>query len=319
MNDESLDMQSKPEVAQGIKDPNGGDPKYQSPGEAGQLGIYFALAAIGAICAVVNFATPQLMQAISERDIAAIVVYSCFGWFPFQAMALTAWLVFGRERFGTRLTLHWLVALLLFGAWAAGVNIAAYDRRENYNEIFLVFASLGIASLAMQIPLWVLRLYFGWRVESIDAAKPQPELPLAIRDLMVGTFLVAVSLGFARLASSGRIQFWPVAWLMVVGGLSALAIFSLLPFGLFALRKIRPGRCFLFTSIYATVWYLGTIFVFNFFHFFQPYAVPDFWESIGLGLVLLNFAGVLIITQQLVRALGYRLKIGRSEATQTAG
>src|SRR5688572_8819234 len=52
-----------------------------------------------------NFATPVLMEAIRPQDRAAVIVYACFGLFPLQAVALTAWLVFGRTSLLVRLAL----------------------------------------------------------------------------------------------------------------------------------------------------------------------------------------------------------------------
>jgi hypothetical protein len=55
---------------------------------------------------------------------------------------------------------------------------------------------------------------------------------------MLGTFLVAITLGIARLASAGEQRMEPRTWILLGAGLAALSAFSVLPLGMFALRGL---------------------------------------------------------------------------------
>lgn len=94
--------------------------------------------------------------------------------------------------------------------------------------------------VGIQLPLWVLRLYFGWRLAwpGTDLAPARPtDLQFGIRQLMMWTALVAVTLGVGRwlltdeLRNNGRdesivvflvltsfncLLAWPIIWALLI-------------------------------------------------------------------------------------------------------
>ena len=58
------------------------------------------------------------------------------------------------------------------------------------------------AAHRQQTPLWIARQLLGWRLIRGDPSNDAGPAPLAIRDLMVATQMVALSLGLARWAPS---------------------------------------------------------------------------------------------------------------------
>ena len=102
----------------------------------------------------------------------------------------------------------------------------------------MVALGVPLVSIAAQFPLWLARQWLGWRlVREETAAAPLREPPLAIRDLMVATLVVAVSLALARVAPSPDAgQMWPV-WAFAFVVASVVSTIAMLPAGKLLLRS----------------------------------------------------------------------------------
>jgi hypothetical protein len=133
------------------------------------------------------------------------------GLFPAQAGLLTLWLVWGPGRFGWRLLVHWLLILGFSLAFLAGYavmlrgKVSALEILKNYGIGLSIFPPL---SLGLQLSLWPFRVYGGWRVVRVAAPEPSTisntaREPLTIRDLLLGTLVVALALGGIRAAVAG--------------------------------------------------------------------------------------------------------------------
>jgi hypothetical protein len=123
--------------------------------------------------------------------------------------------------------------------------------------IIAATVALGVplVSIAAQFPLWVARQWFGWRLvrEHAEAAPPV-EPSLAIRDLMLATLVVAVSLALARLAPSPDAgSMWPI-WAVACAVASVISSIALLPAGKLLLRMQPFSRGLAWSALYAAAW-----------------------------------------------------------------
>lgn len=218
------------------------------------LTIWWSMLVIAMPLAVVDVAVAPLMECISPQKPASVVVYTCFGLIPAQAALLTIGLVFGDGPLWRRLLIYWICALLLIVAWFVGFQYSlGYPfSYRHWPEAIRGVCALPLISLAVQAPLWTIRCFFGWRlVQPVGGLSiyepPPPEANLTIRDLMLATVVIALSLAISRLApmpehlKNQPQQFWFAAagFAAAAAGVSALGVlpllamfFSKLPLGL---------------------------------------------------------------------------------------
>ncbi len=84
-----------------------------------------------------------------------------------QGCLLSAWLAFGDQPFGQRLLRHWIVAAILYLVWVAGLWVAVQSlgQPDQFRPVsMLVGLSVPLISIAAQLPLWIARQIFGWRL-----------------------------------------------------------------------------------------------------------------------------------------------------------
>ena len=104
-----------------------------------------------------------------------------------QAAAITILLVFAQGPLWMRLAWHWVLALVILFTWGLGFAFAESDwvfTSANFpdEEFLALVMGLPLVSLICQAPLWLFRLYFGWRIERPDEEWPPARRRLAISD-----------------------------------------------------------------------------------------------------------------------------------------
>jgi hypothetical protein len=148
-----------------------------------------------------------------------------------QLCAAAIWLVWGEGPFLSRLAIHWLVGLAMFGPMAFVKADTLTPAR-----IVMQVCSLPAMSLAVQLPLWPLVTYCGWRIEQQAScgAMTQPQT-LSLRDLFAGTGVVAVTLSLLRAAANRSLSPWEELVPLMIG-VSVASLLILLPALFFLLR-----------------------------------------------------------------------------------
>src|SRR4029453_2540951 len=144
--------------------------------------------------------------------------------------------------------------------WSGGFGLAVGGGRVPPIIAATVALGVPLVSIAAQFPLWVARQWFGWRLVREQAEGAEP--PLAIRDLMLATLVVAVSLALARLAPSpDKGEMWPV-WGVACAVATVISSIALLPAGALLLRSDAVGglraepfsRGLYWSGLYAAAW-----------------------------------------------------------------
>jgi hypothetical protein len=258
--------------------------------------------------------------AASPGELDAAFTFGIIGCVFAQGNLLAAWLAWGEVPFRRRLAIHWIIAAGLYLIWLSGLFLTSLvghtiSRGPTNAREAAVTTALGVSlvSIAAQFPLWIVRQWFGWRLMKEDAEQTQPiEPPLAIRDLMLATIIVAASFALARLApgQQKRSELWTM-WMVFFTAASVISTISLLPAGAILMRGQPFSRRLAWGSLYAAVlialpwiivldvWWYGTA------------PVPPRPLLVGLSSLMFTFAATLMLTAAIARHRGYRLTWGR--------
>jgi hypothetical protein len=210
--------------------------------------------------------------------------------------------------------------LVLYGIGILGivVEVLRHNRTlhdDDWEGFAFVFLLLPLVFLAIQSPLWLVRLLFRWDIALIQPPEEMsPVRSVTIRDMLVATGVVAGALASARFAgslwqsngSSPDPVFWAVmaTLLAYFGGISLV---SSPPIVFATLRARRPGFATLAIAIYCAAW---LVVVFGIVRFFEG-RWPRLFDVVGISTVIVTFAAATTTTLLVVRQLGFRLRWGR--------
>ena len=234
--------------------------------------------------------------------------YAAFG----AQMALHAvWCVF--------VPLHWIKRFLV-GATSAlalyGVLVGAFafslDFLDEEEWLILVIGllCLPLLLLAAQAPLWIMRIWFRWRIVHRDDGSSTTFQSLRIRDLMIATAVIAMALTAVQISQSidasssdGSIVAVAVAALVVM----AISAITVLPSVLATLRSRRlllAMSVVLSVDIAVVLCYMVILAV-----FFDAPVLS--WETyVGTPIISVGFFVASISPMLIARKLGYRLLWG---------
>lgn len=226
-----------------------------------------------------------------------------------QGCLLAAWLALGDQPFWQRLTRHWIVAAILYLVWAAGLAVGQNSQLAVVG--IMVGLSVPLVSIGAQMPLWFARQAFGWRLIRGEEKNDAGPAPLAIRDLMMATVLVALALALARLAPSPDGKGLELVWIVMFVVASAISTMALLPTAPLLLRVQPLARGLLFAGMYAAFW-VGLLWLVVLVGWRQGlFMPPPLAVVVGVSSLILSFAATVMLAAAAARARGYRLIWGR--------
>jgi hypothetical protein len=226
-----------------------------------------------------------------------------------QGCLLAAWLAWGGQPFLQRLRWHWIVATILYLVWAAGLALS--HPRQFAEASSIIGLSVPLVSIGAQTPLWIARQAFGWRLIRGEEKNGTDDSPLSIRDLMMATVLVALSLALARLAPKLDNGERGIPWIIMFVVASTSSAIALLPAGALLLRTQRFQRGMLCAGLYAAFW-VGLLWLVVLVAWSRGlFPPPPPILLIGISCLILSFAATVILAAAAARARGYRLVSGR--------
>ena len=118
-----------------------------------------------------------------------------------ELAVLSVWAVFGPQSLVIRWPTVVLATAMLYGCLLIGIDAP----RGVMAEASRVAFAIPLVSLAMQSPMWILKLLVGVRIVGKFAENDKGGgHPLRIRDLLCGTAFIAVSLGLVRFAGGNE-------------------------------------------------------------------------------------------------------------------
>ncbi len=237
-----------------------------------------------------------------------------------QGNLLAAWLAWNDQPFWQRFARHWLIAAVLFLVWATGVvasQINPFDTLLSF--IAFVGLTVPLVSMGAQTPLWIARQVLGWRLVRYEEKTVPGDLkntnfpqPLSIRDLMLATVVVALSLTLARLAPSPDGKGLELIWIVMFAVAGLASTLTLLPAAPLLLRTQPFQRGQLFASLYAAFW-VGLLWLVVLIGRYRGlFSLPPAAILVGASGLILSFAATVILASVAVRVRGYSLASGRS-------
>lgn len=262
------------------------------------------------VCLTCDFLMVPALGVVPAWPVSGVsLVLGIVGCVLAQGCLLAAWMAWSDQPFWHRFTRHWTVAAILYLAWIAGL---AVRRPSEFTPVSsFVGLSVPLVSIAAQTPLWIARQIFGWRLIRGDPSKGTGPAPLAIRDLMLATVMVALALALARLAPSPDGKEIGGIWIFMVVIASAISTIALMPASAILLRTQRFERGMLFAGLYAAFWvgllWSVVLVAWN----LQLFHVPPFAIVVGASCLIVSFAATVVFAAAAARACGYRLVWGR--------
>jgi hypothetical protein len=291
------------------------EPELGLPPLAVIAGVVVAIAAVG------NGTMFPIAESIRPGGIGFIfgLSYLCFvaGSMGGQLAVLTVLLVWGAGPLWMRLVCHWGLALLAFSAWLFGFLVASMSRfgASGFPGEGLLAAVLGLPliALASQLAPWLVKLYFQWRIELPDQTHETAAVhQLSIRDIFLGTILVAVTMAAVRVGKPANTEegiYW-AGWGIGSGAAAGISLLCLVPMVYLTLGAQRArwgavGVVAIALSVAAIA--AGSLMWFN------PGGGPSDKEIILMMVSLAaGFTLTLCSTLWITRKYGYRLVIGAS-------
>jgi hypothetical protein len=274
---------------------------------------YLALVALIVPCVAADFALMPIVAALQGPPRLEIAcAFALLGCTLAQGTALAAWLAWGDAPFLRRLAWHWGIAVGLYLIWVAGFALSIKPR-EFVEIISTILLAIPLVSIAAQLPLWIVRHLFGWRLirESSDTTRAV-EPPLKICDLMLATLLVGAAFALARLVPpvAREQERWAI-WAIMFTVASGISTIAMLPAGPLLMRPRLLQRALFYGGLYAALlvsilWgAVGVLYLYA-----SAYLAP-FFLYVWLSALMLAFAATLILAAVAARAHGYRLVWGR--------
>jgi len=164
----------------------------QDPRQRGNPG---AIVLLVGVCALVDFLTPSVFEASRSPEAPMVFTGALAGQFGLLAV----WAVLGPQRLSVRWPLSLLVAVLLCCALLLGVTMIDGAGGE-LGETAMGMLTLPMIFLAVQVPLWILRIVTGWCIVAggrEDCSPPSEPRQFQLQHMLGATTAVAVALGLA--------------------------------------------------------------------------------------------------------------------------
>ena len=209
------------------------DPIFLPPKLAVIVGVVIAIASVAnaTMLPVMTIVEPGPGFALGLGYLS-LVMGSMAG----QAAVVTVLAVWGKGPLWMRLVWHWGLALLAFSAWTFGLLIAMAIEYRGWSfptdEYQVAIFGLPLVALACQAVPWLFKLYLGWRIEQDDEpARPATEQRLAIRDILLGMILVAVTMAAVRTGKPANAEegFYWAAWGIGCAAAAAISLICMVP------------------------------------------------------------------------------------------
>jgi hypothetical protein len=273
--------------------------------------------------AVANFLVAPLGHRVGPGDPGAEWVFVCMGAIGAEGALHAIWCVLAPLRFAKRLAVGVQVGLALYCAWALGlaVVVSRYGQPDgDYWEILVIgLACLPLPVIASQSPLWLARIWLGWRVAHRgDPSGGSDVEPFRIRDLLAAIGVVALALSAPQLPVLDDARAREVLLLglatcaLMAGGISLLTTLAVV------VATLRPRRAWVGLLALAPVLLLALAIPVGFVATMSeieevPIPTLVYVNAASLGAsYFVCLAGVMLV----VRGLGYRLVWGRRRAVR---
>jgi hypothetical protein len=258
-------------------------------------------------CGFFNLVIGPIIEETRGEPVGLIAM--AFGIFAGQLAVLSIWLVWSEIGFWRRLLVYWALLYALGACFVAGLAVSGAG---DVDEVARgVFCALPLVALAAQLPLWALRIYFGWQIRRSAESGLERQRALSIGDIFGGTVVAALSVAAVRFVTGDPSEldagFW-IGWSIAVPSIAAISLIGL-PLAIFLILRLnRPGvGCGLMFG-YAVVLSLVTLLIIG---LVNRGRVLDKDIVVGLPVMCCTLAGMLFAALMLARSRELQLRFPR--------
>jgi hypothetical protein len=290
-----------------------------SPSDSTERPAVVLLGLLVLVCLACAFLMVPVLTWVPARPTLCVpLLLAIVGCVLAQGCLLAAWLAWSDQPFWRRLTRHWIVAAILYLVWVSGLAVSrpsqfasAISLGEFASAISFVGLSVPLVSFAAQMPLWIARQAFGWRLVRGDPKSDAGLARFSIRDIMKATLLIALPLALARLAPSPDGEELGMIWIFMFVMASAVSTIALLPASALLLRTEPFQRGILLASLYTACWLGLQWLVILVVRHQGLFSLPPQAMLVGISCLIVSFATTVMLTAAAARARGYRLVCAR--------
>lgn len=263
---------------------------------------------------VANVSIFPLMLVANQRQVLwAVLLAACYSAIGAQVALHAVWCTLVPLHWIKRILVGTISGLVLYGAWAAGYAFYAFHHSYLRDDYCVVVATgllcLPLLLLAAQTPLWIMRIWFRWRIAHLDDDPSTNLQPLRIGHLMIATAAIAVALAAAQVSQAiggspndGSIVGLAVAAIIII----VISAMSSVPAVLASLRARRYpvalGLVF-FVDLAIVAAYVAVMVIIA--------GAPLDWEGcVAVSALAVGFFVNRTLPMLIARKLGYRLLWG---------
>jgi hypothetical protein len=150
-----------------------------------------------------NGVTALLMSGLWPNRAIVLALYPArIGMIGGQVAIHGVWFVFARLPWPWRILAGAASAILLFGAYLAPSVLPDKTVPGDIDHLAATLLCLPLFVLAAQTPLWIIRIWFRWRIAHRDDAASGRYEPMGIGALLLAIAVIAVALTAARMSKS---------------------------------------------------------------------------------------------------------------------
>ena len=150
-----------------------------------------------------NGLTSLLMSGeLPNRAIAMTLYPACMGMIGGQAALHGIWCVFAPLHWAKRFLAGATSAIVLFGGFLVPPFLAGRFRHADMADLAAPLLCLPLFLLAAQTPLWIMRMWFRWRIVHRDDATSARFEPLRIGGLLIAMAVIGMALAAAQASQS---------------------------------------------------------------------------------------------------------------------
>jgi hypothetical protein len=138
----------------------------------------------------------------SSRAIAMTLSFACMGMIGGQIALHSIWCVFAPLHWAKRFVVGTTSAMVLFGGLLVPSFLTGRIRHADVAEMAATLLCLPLFLLAAQTPLWIMRMWFRWRIVHRDDAMSARFEPLGTGGLLIAMAVIGMALAAAQASQS---------------------------------------------------------------------------------------------------------------------
>jgi hypothetical protein len=261
-----------------------------------------------------GLASLLMFGEISSRAIVMTVYPAHLGMIGGQIALHSIWCVFAPLHWAKRFFVGTTSAIVLFGGLLVALFLVGRIRHGDVADLAAPLLCLPLFLLAAQTPLWIMRMWFRWRIVHRDDAASARFEPLRIGGLLIAMAVIGMALAAAQASQSlmegsdDRSITGLVVAALVTTVISATTVLPAVLAGLHARRLLLANGLAFAADVGVVVGYVAVVVALGRGRLDREVLVEVF---VQVPVLAGGFFVALTVPLLIARRIGYRLLWGR--------